>query len=113
MSDDISIRVRVHSGDGTAYLGEGTYVGEVTVYFYRGQTDDGDDQLLSVAGNAEVRPSDDDIPEGYELVEDTNNPKIVLDSGEVIYGCQCWWDLIDPAYWPAIYKRLNHEPDQG
>lgn len=29
---------------------------------------------------------------GIELNEiGRRNPKIVLDSGEIIWGCQCWW----------------------
>jgi len=25
------------------------------------------------------------------------NPKIQLDSGETTWGCECWWDPVDPA----------------
>ena len=36
---------------------------------------------------------------GYEDIEidglEINNPKIVLDSGESIYGIECWWGSED------------------
>lgn len=30
------------------------------------------------------------------------NPKIVLDNGKVVWGCQCWWAPVD-----VVAKRLN------
>ena len=73
-------RVQVHSGDGKTFIGNGTYVGEVTVYIIRGN-----DSIFS-AKNAE------EIPEGTDVAEMLpSNPKIELDSGEIVYGCQVWW----------------------
>jgi hypothetical protein len=82
-------RVRVHSGDGQTRLGDGKYVGEATVWYIR--TADGN--LLS-HGNAEEKPPSHMVPEGGSLVESEGNPKIVLDSGKVVYGCQVWWEVI-------------------
>ncbi len=74
-------RVQVHSGDGKTLLGNGTYVGNVPVYVIR--TEWG----LQSATLAE------EPPEGMEDVAEylPSNPKIVLDSGKVVYGCQVWW----------------------
>lgn len=77
----MKIRVQVHSGDGKTLLGNGTYVEDVTVYVVRHE--DG----ISSAKFAE------EPPEGMEDVAEvvSSNPKIILDSGEVVYGCQVWW----------------------
>jgi len=32
-----------------------------------------------------------------ELMEDGRNVRITLDSGEIIYGYQCWWRPVPPA----------------
>lgn len=51
-----------------AYVyGEGTYVG------------DEDCEVLGIFGENKY----------------LKNPKIVLDSGKVVWGCQCWWGPID------------------
>lgn len=82
-------RVRVSSGDQSEDLGEGTYVGDVTVYFI--QMPDGS---LRSNDNAETRPDPKDVPEGGKVVSAGKNPKIVLDSGKTVYGCQVWWENI-------------------
>lgn len=40
----------------------------------------------------------DEVPEGAEgffgpemAVAGLRNPKIVLDNGQVVWGCECWW----------------------
>ena len=40
----------------------------------------------------------DEVPEGAigwiaedAIEESVTNPKIVLDSGQVVWGCECWW----------------------
>ena len=45
---------------------------------------------------------------GWELDALPSNPKIELDSGEVVYGCQVWWTRVpeekedhDEQPWPA------------
>lgn len=76
------IRVRVRSGDGTKDLGKGTYVGDVDVYY---ATKDG--VLLSLQ-NAEAPPMPGDLPAGAVVRKSHGNPKIILDTGEVVYGCQ-------------------------
>jgi hypothetical protein len=82
-------RVKVWDGSGDVYLGEGNYVGDVTVYFV--VSDDGN--LLSTE-NAEVKPVGI-LDE--QIVEAKYNPKIILDDGKVVYGCQVWWKFIDES----------------
>lgn len=83
------LRVKVFNGDQSEDLGEGTYLGEVTVYFIHMP-----DGSLRSLHEAEKKPSEDLIPEGAELIEAPGNPKIRLDSGDVVYGCQVWWEPI-------------------
>lgn len=83
-------RVKVRSGDGTEDLGLGWYVGDVTVFFIRQP-----DGSLTSAHDAEKPPSLEDLPPGAQLVKSENNPKIKLDSGDIVYGCQVWWEPTD------------------
>ncbi len=83
------MRVKVMSGDGKTELGEGNMVGCVPVYFFRFP-----DGSLGSKKNAEKKPS---IFTkiwyriiGLQIVA-TDNPKIILDSGDVVYGCQTYW----------------------
>ena len=42
----------------------------------------------------EVPPADTADPESFQQLLHENsiaNPKIVLDNGNVVWGCQCWW----------------------
>lgn len=79
-------RVRVWNGDKSKYLGEGIIVGFVPVYIFRNP-----DGGISSNHFAEEKP--EGIPE--HLIEKLDsNPKIMLDSGQVVYGCQTWWSLI-------------------
>lgn len=99
MSDDTGkqIRVDVFDGDAVTHLGQGTYVGDVVVYFFRRP-----DGHLLFNSNAEERPSDQQIKMveelGGSLIEMPDNPKIVLDDGRVVYGCQVWWNPIEEAH---------------
>jgi len=73
MSDDIKIgaRVRVLDTDQNN-LGLGTYQGEVA-----------------------FDEDDNEIPVTPEMDELYRNPKILLDTGKVIYGFECWWTETD------------------
>ena len=87
------MRVKVRSGDGKTSLGEGNYVGDVTVYFFFAP----DHSLLSIK-DCETYPDSGLLEEmesvGTELCSTPDNPKIILDSGETVYGCQVWWERI-------------------
>lgn len=81
------MRVQVWSGDQSDFLGEGELVGEATVYFLA--CDDG--SLISM-NNPEERPPPELVAEkGGEIIESKDNPKIRLDDGSFVYGCQVWW----------------------
>lgn len=94
------IRVHVMSGDQMVDLGDGTYVAEVPVYFF--QMPDGS---LRSAPNAEEKPPADAVPEGAKVVWTSANPKIILDSGQTVYGCQVWWEPIIPDEYNLRYDQ--------
>ena len=86
------MRVKVF-GEGDEIL-YGTYNEDVTVYAFW----ESDGSFLSQKF-AEEMPNDTTIDEaekrGATLQRIENNPKIVLDNGEVVYGCQVWWSKIE------------------
>lgn len=88
------VRVHVHSGDGKTDLGEGRYVGDVKVYCFLHKSD----MHIRSMHDAESPPSEELIEtlkkEGFIYQEIGQNPKIVLDSGDTVYGCQVWWEPI-------------------
>jgi hypothetical protein len=86
------IRVRVHDGSGEKLLGEGTYVGDVQAYALA--MPDGSLQSLP---DAEQPPDPKLMPEGAKMLSLGKNPKIVMDDGRVVYGCQVWWQPIEDA----------------
>lgn len=77
-------RVQVWNGDKSEYLGEGTLVGTATVWIM--ETEDG--VLLS---EKDPRHEPDRVPGNCRVRKVPQNPKIVLDTGGVVYGCQVWW----------------------
>lgn len=85
-------KVSVKSGDGKTDLGYGTYVDDVTVYTIQ----NADGSLISL-NNAEQYPESLNIPQGSVVRESKNNPKIILDSGKTVYGCQVWWEPVVEA----------------
>ena len=82
-------RVKVWNGDQSEYLGEGDYVDDVNVYFIRLE-----DGSIQSNHNAEIEPEPYQIPPGADIIKAGKNPKIVLDSGDTVYGCQVWWDFV-------------------
>jgi len=98
--DKIPERVRVWNGDQTQYLGEGKYVGEADVYFIRRP----DGSILS-NHNAEIEPDPSEVPDDCVVVSSTGNPKIVLDNGDTVYGCQVWWEPVEDA---PVSKHQGH-----
>lgn len=100
-------RVIVFSGDGKSVIGIGTMVGyEKLVYVFA--ENDG----MSLVNASLEKPSDVIVEEmekrGYTLVELKDNPRIVMDSGSTLFGCQCWWYKITPEQeeqWQADLNR--------
>ena len=81
-------KVLVRDGSGQKILGYGKYVGSTKVWVL--QMPDGS---LRSAPNAEAMPQN--VPPGAKLYQTDNNPKIILDDGRVVYGCQVWWEPVD------------------
>ena len=72
----------------------GTRVGAIC-----GKSDDGSKVLFFGYGTyqgEEVPGPEIFGPMGIKLHDyGINNPKILLDSGEIIWGCECWWSSED------------------
>jgi hypothetical protein len=86
-------RVLVMDGTGEGPERKGTLVDHVTVYaiFQKPEGEDGELKLLSLK-EAETPI---EVLEGQTVQTLENNPKIVLDDGETVYGCQVWWQFED------------------
>jgi hypothetical protein len=82
----IPYQVKVYAGDGQTFLGLGNYVGNETVYFYQDESGN----LLSCSDATQV-PAD--VP-ADKIQKTEGNPKIILDNGQVVYGCQVWWEAL-------------------
>lgn len=81
------LRVQVWNGDQSVFLGNGELVGTATVYFIACEGG-----VLYSSENPEERPTEKALAELQgELVESADNPKIRLDDGSYVYGCQVWW----------------------
>tara|TARA_Y100000034_G_scaffold67850_1_gene81892 strand:+ start:537 stop:887 length:351 start_codon:yes stop_codon:yes gene_type:complete len=94
-------RVKVWNGDQSEYLGEGTLEGEVEIYGII--TSSG---LTSLADPTQ-EPHPSQIPANGKLHRG-KSPKILLDDGRVVFGCQTWWQAIGPDT-PPEYSY--DEPD--
>lgn len=86
----IGSRVHVLDAAGTKELGYGTYMGSVPL------KDVPDEPAACVAIDEPMPLSEAEQAEVGAMVEElmedgTTTPKIVLDSGETVYGFQCWW----------------------
>lgn len=94
-------RVRVGSGDGLHDLGEGTYEGEEKV-FYAFMKRGRDVYLLSSHSKPDLDETikkDQAKPGKVEILTEgfQPTPRIKLDSGRIIFGSQCWWEVIPSA----------------
>ena len=77
----------VLSGNGEQLLGYGKIVGLVTTYSVRLP-----DGSLWTQPDAEEPPTEEEMGAiGGDVIENPENPKIQLDSGQIVYGCQVWW----------------------
>jgi hypothetical protein len=95
------MKVRVLSGDGLINLGFGELIGEEDVNILRiVEKASGNMGIMSLPDGGVI--DDDDLnqlrllhPE-LEITRDKiiSNPVIMLDSGEKIYGAQCWWEEV-------------------
>ena len=87
------MRVQVMSSDKSKDLGLGTLTEHVTVYLYVAP-----DGSLASSSDAEKKPSDEAASAleaaGCVPYKIEGNPKIVLDDGNIVYGCQVWWSSL-------------------
>jgi hypothetical protein len=95
-------RVIVYNGDNTKIIGHGTYIGRTKVWVYYMP-----DGSLRSASNAENKPNGP-VPAGAVLKQLDDNPKIVLDNGQVVYGAQVWWKEV-----PSNKDVFNPEEEIG
>ena len=80
-------RVMVYDGAGKGDGRPGRYAGNVTLYAIVAE----DGSLLSNK-LSETKPDAELVASvNGELLELPENPKLILDSGEVVYGYQVWW----------------------
>jgi hypothetical protein len=85
-------RVVVFDGKGENLVGLGRYVGEARVYIaVRGTRTN---PILRTGKNAEIPPILKADEVDCQIISQMN-PKIVLDDGEVVYGCQVWWEPVE------------------
>lgn len=89
-----SIRVKVMSGDGKRDLGLGNMVGGVDLYFFRLPNGNlmSDKYAEEKPSASLIRAMEDDFG---AILEEKNNPKIELDNGDIVYGCQCYWGRVE------------------
>lgn len=84
------MRVDVWNGDQSEYLGKGILVGHVAVYFMVNASEFPPTQIKTMH-NPELEPPAHLVPDGWKVIKRDDNPKIILDNGETVYGCQVWW----------------------
>jgi len=95
------MRVKVWSGDRKKYLGEGTYEADTVVYFIVMA-----DGSLQSCADATDKPTD--IPEGGKLHKSNkDNPMILMDNGDIKYGCQVWWSKINEGPPKVMFDEPN------
>jgi len=84
-------RVRVWDGKGENELGYGWLVGYVNVHVI--ESPDGGSILSDKLNPEEELPPmfQELLDAGYRKYILSDNPKIELDSGATVYGCQVWW----------------------
>lgn len=80
------MRVEVFDGSGKEFLGLGTMMGFVDVYIVRHENG------IYSAHDAETKP--EGFPE-EAITKIPSNPKIKLDDGRIVYGCQTYWKKIE------------------
>lgn len=103
-------RVEVTSGDWSCVLGHGRLLGYTDVWVFQSRQTD----RLALREITEYEPSEAVVRDwesrGARLAHVPSNPKIMLDSGEVVYGCQVWWRLLDESEDPMRTMDIGEPP---
>ncbi len=92
---EIGSRVHVWRGDQTKDLGYGTYMGDVPCDTI---SQEEVERIEGFLGPSDSEPADPHLAnEAYLFMIETRQPvaKIVLESGETIYGHLCWWEFVE------------------
>lgn len=88
--DQGTTTVDVWAGDDGAYLGRGKITGFVQTWHVKLPNGN-----ITSTSNPELPPTVEDIDEIIKaegtIVLSDDMPKILLDSGKVVYGCQVFW----------------------
>jgi len=90
----IGQRVRVVSADQSRDLGLGTYMGEAPMSEIPDEPAPECDAIDHIPMSAEQQEVVGQLVEELEAGDETT-PRIKLDSGETVYGFQCWWSTVD------------------
>lgn len=105
------MRVEVWNGSGDCILGEGEYNEDVTVHYFVGP-----DGVLHSRPDAELEPTPEEIEAateaGWAYFRSPHNPKIVLDDGKVVYGCQVWWKPLEDGEAAKIHYGELRFPEK-
>ena len=86
-------KVKVVSGDSRTDLGQGTYIGEADIYLLRDKNGS-----VFIPDQPEHPISEETLVRNrLTLSKVEQTPKIRLDSGETVYGCQVWWAPVEES----------------
>lgn len=88
-------RVRVMNADQSKDLGLGTYLGVVPMKDIPDEPPPACVALPPLELTPDERAVVDEMVEQLEEDMEDVTPKIKLDSGEIVYGFQCWWHEVD------------------
>lgn len=89
------VRVEVWNGDRSRFIGRGWHVGNEMVYVIEDRRGDG--LCLRSEADPTLPPDISDLPEGCTVKPLGQNPRIDLDNGKTVYGCQVWWREVRSA----------------
>jgi len=101
------MRVEVWNGDKSKNLGHGTLLEDVKIHTVMVALPDGSAAMLSDPKNPEVKPPPPTFPDGKPMPQELYRyhegltPKILLDTGETVYGCATWWNPIADTEVPS------------
>lgn len=101
-------RVHILSGDTKHDLGTGDFLGYVELHIIRK-----DDSYLFAE-----KDKNGNYPKAFQKEVDKGlenvfvyelNPKIKLDNGGIVYGCQVWWEFLDHDGWDKWREHYTEE----
>ncbi len=104
-------RVQVCSGGLEKYLGEGTFLGHVGMYYFEFP------DYIKSASSGETFPKNSEIKNAYKnggsLKYYKRMGKIRLDSGKILYGVDCWYGNEKKEDFLAWMKKKKKDNDSS